>query len=226
MSTSPSTSSAEPQLLERLRAATETLELVAADRSALALLSKTEHRRLRDAAAAVFNPDARARRTMSKALARRRQRERADRDDEVLAATGIRRRRPAPVVTTPNIFPPKAFEPRDIRPVDGESGWPEPDPSPETADPRHCYVCKRDYSAVHHFYDRLCPACGDFNFAKRTELADMRGRVALLSGGRVKIGYQAGLKLLRSGAQVSRRAGSCGAGRRASAARGRARRRP
>jgi NAD(P)-dependent dehydrogenase (short-subunit alcohol dehydrogenase family) len=40
------------------------------------------------------------------------------------------------------------------------------------------------------------------NFMKRTELADLKGRVALLTGGRVKIGYQAGLKLLRSGAQL------------------------
>ena len=68
--------------------------------------------------------------------------------------------------------------------------------------PQHCYICKEDYSVVHHFYDRLCPACGDLNFAKRTELADLRGRVALLTGGRVKIGYQAGLKLLRAGAQL------------------------
>ncbi|HSU92956.1 MAG TPA: SDR family oxidoreductase, partial [Gemmatimonadaceae bacterium] len=40
------------------------------------------------------------------------------------------------------------------------------------------------------------------NFVKRTELADLRGRVALLTGGRVKIGYQAGLKLLRAGARL------------------------
>ena len=60
----------------------------------------------------------------------------------------------------------------------------------------------RSFTAVHHFYDRLCPACGDFNFHKRTELADLRGRVALLTGGRVKIGYQAGLKLLRCGAHL------------------------
>ena len=33
-------------------------------------------------------------------------------------------------------------------------------------------------------------------------MADLRGRVALLTGGRVKIGYQAGLKLLRSGAHL------------------------
>jgi NAD(P)-dependent dehydrogenase (short-subunit alcohol dehydrogenase family) len=48
----------------------------------------------------------------------------------------------------------------------------------------------------------LCPDCAEFNFKKRTELADLRGRVALLTGGRVKIGYQAGLKLLRCGAHV------------------------
>ncbi len=67
---------------------------------------------------------------------------------------------------------------------------------------RHCYVCKRKYATIHYFYDQLCPACAEFNFAKRTELADLRGRVALLTGGRVKIGYQAGLKLLRAGAEL------------------------
>src|ERR1700741_1781008 len=48
----------------------------------------------------------------------------------------------------------------------------------------------------------MCPACAEFNFSKRSELADLSGRVALLTGGRVKIGYQAGLKLLRSGARL------------------------
>jgi NAD(P)-dependent dehydrogenase (short-subunit alcohol dehydrogenase family) len=48
----------------------------------------------------------------------------------------------------------------------------------------------------------MCPECGDFNFAKRGELADLSGTVALLTGGRVKIGYQAGVKLLRCGASV------------------------
>src|SRR5690606_5926592 len=62
------------------------------------------------------------------------------------------------------------------------------------------YVCKQKYTRVHHFYDQLCPACAELNFFKRTETADLRGRVALLTGGRVKIGYQAGLKLLRAGA--------------------------
>jgi NAD(P)-dependent dehydrogenase (short-subunit alcohol dehydrogenase family) len=63
-------------------------------------------------------------------------------------------------------------------------------------------VCKESYSHIHHFYDQMCPACAELNYGKRTELADLRGRVALLTGGRVKIGYQAGLKLLRSGAHL------------------------
>jgi NAD(P)-dependent dehydrogenase (short-subunit alcohol dehydrogenase family) len=65
-----------------------------------------------------------------------------------------------------------------------------------------CYTCKRRFTTVHHFYDRLCPECGDLNFAKRGELADLRGRVALVTGARVKIGYQAAIKLLRCGARV------------------------
>ncbi len=72
----------------------------------------------------------------------------------------------------------------------------------EAVEPQNCYVCKQDYSQIHHFYDQLCPACAELNLRKRTELADLRGRVALLTGGRVKIGYQAGIKLLRAGAHL------------------------
>ena len=60
---------------------------------------------------------------------------------------------------------------------------------------QHCYVCKTKYRELHHFYDQLCPECAAFNFAKRSESADLSGRVALLTGGRVKIGYQAGITL-------------------------------
>jgi NAD(P)-dependent dehydrogenase (short-subunit alcohol dehydrogenase family) len=69
-------------------------------------------------------------------------------------------------------------------------------------EPQHCYVCKQPFTVIHHFYDQLCPDCAAFNFRKRTELANLRGRVALVTGGRVKIGYQAALKLLRAGAHV------------------------
>jgi NAD(P)-dependent dehydrogenase (short-subunit alcohol dehydrogenase family) len=63
-------------------------------------------------------------------------------------------------------------------------------------------VCKAPYTRVHAFYDQLCPACGDENEARRTATADLRGRVALVTGARVKIGYQAAMLLLRAGCRV------------------------
>jgi NAD(P)-dependent dehydrogenase (short-subunit alcohol dehydrogenase family) len=78
----------------------------------------------------------------------------------------------------------------------------EPRPLAELSQARYCYVCKAPYTRVHHFYDSMCGACGDLNFAKRTELCDLTGRVALVTGGRVKIGQEIVKKLLRCGARV------------------------
>ncbi|WP_310426182.1 SDR family NAD(P)-dependent oxidoreductase [Chamaesiphon sp. VAR_48_metabat_135_sub] len=55
---------------------------------------------------------------------------------------------------------------------------------------------------VHFFYHLLCPKCAEFNYAKRSQRADLTGRVALITGGRIKIGYQLGLRLLQDGARV------------------------
>ena len=101
------------------------------------------------------------------------------------------------MVTTPNVFPPND----EARTPNHEPGTTNDERRTTNVD-RVCYVCKAPYSEIHVFYDQLCPSCADTNFAARTELADLRGRVALLTGGRVKIGYQAGLKLLRSGAHL------------------------
>ena len=43
---------------------------------------------------------------------------------------------------------------------------------------------------------------GDENWHKRHQTADLRGRVALVTGGRVKIGYQTCILLLRAGCRV------------------------
>jgi NAD(P)-dependent dehydrogenase (short-subunit alcohol dehydrogenase family) len=67
---------------------------------------------------------------------------------------------------------------------------------------RKCYVCKAMTSDIHHFYDRMCQPCGDLNYKKRHQTADLTGKVALLTGGRIKIGYEAGLILLRAGASL------------------------
>jgi NAD(P)-dependent dehydrogenase (short-subunit alcohol dehydrogenase family) len=180
-------------LLERLRAATELLEAIVADRGVLAEVPSDERQRLIQAAGHVYAPDAVARRQLVRASVRRRKAEKLEREDRVLNQTGIRTQRRQTVFTTPNVFPPTGFEQRDL--VD------DPD-FREAVEPQHCYVCKGQFTILHHFYDQMCPACATFNFAKRTELADLRDRVALLTGGRVKIGYQAGLKLLRSGAHL------------------------
>ena len=68
--------------------------------------------------------------------------------------------------------------------------------------PEACYVCKRDYTEVHFFYHLLCPECAAFNYAMRGLHADLSGRTALVTGGRVKIGFQTVLRLLRDGAKV------------------------
>lgn len=67
---------------------------------------------------------------------------------------------------------------------------------------RPCYVCKQRFTSLHFFYEYLCLPCGDCNYQKRAILVDLTGRVALVTGGRVKIGYATALRLLRAGAQV------------------------
>ena len=72
----------------------------------------------------------------------------------------------------------------------------------ELESPRNCYVCKTVYTKLHHFYDTMCTECGDFNYAKRFQTADLTNQVAVVTGSRLKIGYHITLMLLRSGATV------------------------
>jgi NAD(P)-dependent dehydrogenase (short-subunit alcohol dehydrogenase family) len=177
----------------QLRAAVELLESIVDDRATLAGIPDDERKRLLQAAGKVSRPDAIDRRRLLKASNRKRKAEKVQREEDTFAATGIRKLRSAPVFNTPNAFAPENFEQQEI----------EDDPDfRETVEPQHCYVCKKFYTQIHHFYDQLCPECAELNYFKRTELADLSGRVALLTGGRVKIGYQSGIKLLRSGARL------------------------
>ncbi|MEO1054227.1 MAG: SDR family oxidoreductase [Bacteroidota bacterium] len=65
-----------------------------------------------------------------------------------------------------------------------------------------CYCCKVSYREVHFFYHRICPECAAFNYAYRSLTCDLTGYKALLTGGRIKIGFETALKLLRSGCEV------------------------
>lgn len=73
----------------------------------------------------------------------------------------------------------------------------------ELGRPQRCYVCKDHYRRIHHFYHRLCPDCARDNLARRGARTDLTGRRALLTGGRVKIGYQLALMLLRDGVDLT-----------------------
>ncbi len=188
---------------EQLRALTEVLEVVVANRTLLDALSFDERVRLVNAAGNLFAPDIAERRRQLKAQRRDHKARQVARDQEALSETGIRVLRAKPVFTTPNVFPPTDTPPDDLSedPAgDGEVG--HAGEQRESALRQHCYVCKQKFTVIHPFYDQMCGPCGDFNFAKRSETADLSGRVALLTGGRVKIGYQAGIKLLRAGASL------------------------
>jgi NAD(P)-dependent dehydrogenase (short-subunit alcohol dehydrogenase family) len=68
---------------------------------------------------------------------------------------------------------------------------------------RACYVCKQRYHEVDAFHHQLCPSCAARNRARRDARADLRGRRALLTGGRAKIGMYIALRLLRDGADTT-----------------------
>ncbi len=182
----------EQAVRARLLETTALLRELATSKAMLAVLTPEERIELLNAAGDVFVADPEERRLRVKAKRNQRRLEKLAHDEEVLASTGIRTLREKPVFTTPNVFAPEDFEQADVEVPDFR----------ETADPQHCYICKTKYHLVHHFYDQLCPDCAELNFRKRGEIADLSGTVALLTGGRVKIGYQAGIKLLRSGADL------------------------
>ena len=191
-SSTSSPASAPAVTPEQVRATLARMEAIAKDRRLLDCLDTEEFHRFASVAGELYCPDVRQRRLLLKARRKQQRKEKIERDEELLHDTGIRSLRRKPVFTTPNCFPPKGFEQIEV----DEPGF------REVQEPRNCYICKQDFQQVHHFYDQLCPACAELNFRKRTETADLSGRVALLTGGRVKIGYQAGIKLLRAGASL------------------------
>jgi len=171
--------------------ALKVLSEVARDRAVLTALDAEARAALQRLAGEVARPDLKSRKKLQKALLRQEKQERKAHDAALRGATGIHALRRAPVFRTP--LPPAA-PPLDA--VGSQS------PGPELHAERKCYVCKAPYRELHPFYDQLCPPCGEENFARRGATADLRGRVALVTGARVKIGYQGAILLLRAGCSV------------------------
>ncbi|KAK2783481.1 hypothetical protein FQN52_009601 [Onygenales sp. PD_12] len=71
---------------------------------------------------------------------------------------------------------------------------------------RKCYICRFVISDVHRLYPALCRPCGNFNLAgaeaSLPENLSLVGFTALVTGGRINLGYHTVLRLLRCGARV------------------------
>ena len=107
-------------------------------------------------------------------------------DTHARKTTGIRSAREAALFVAPKLLAAAAI----------------PDATLELESPRNCYVCKKVYTKLHHFYDTMCGECGYLNYAKRFQTTDLKNQVAVITGSRLKIGYHITLMLLRSGATV------------------------
>ena len=178
---------------EEIQAATELLEAVVRNRGLLAAVPRQERERLLIAAGQVSRPDKIARRALARARIKHERHEKKKQNQALLDQTGIRKMRANPIFQTPRR---KALFHAETQ---GEAPDAAPQVLGEVQGERNCYCCRESYTQVHSFYDQMCVACGDYNFAKRAPEADLSGRVALVTGARVKIGYQAAIMLLRAG---------------------------
>lgn len=179
---------------EELEHCLRLLEAIVDDRSTLSAVDLETRNRLLTAAGRVSRPERDEQRLLSRALRKQKKRSIKEQDEQKLARAGIRRLRSQPVFVTPG---PKQL----AEAAHGTSDAPDEAPE-ELATARACYVCKTPTTRVHPFYDQMCRSCGDFNFGKRTQTANLSGRTAIITGARVKIGYQAAILLLRAGARV------------------------
>ena len=69
---------------------------------------------------------------------------------------------------------------------------------------KSCYICKQKLGLdnINNFYGSLCKKCGDYNYSFREMKLDFTGRIAIVTGGRIKIGYFIVKKLLSYGCKV------------------------
>ncbi|MDB4987484.1 MAG: L-fuco-beta-pyranose dehydrogenase [Myxococcaceae bacterium] len=193
--------SSQTDFAARTLVAVELLEAVRAQRGLLAGLDNELRERLLRAAGEVARPDPWAKRELSRAAARRRRDELRARDEAALSQTGIRKKRQEEVFVTPLLGAAPVAAGVDIDQQLASAEKPAA-LAASVLEERSCYVCKRRFRTLHSFYDSMCLGCGDFNFQKRQQTADLTGRIALVTGSRVKIGYQAAIMLLRAGARV------------------------
>ena len=176
------------------------LEALADSPEQLAALSEDEMIRLRKAAGRVAMPDRMTRRKLANARRGKERRKLREQDDRALEATSNRAMKRA--LSFPVAPKELAITPEQRRLLERQARERPKEQRRFLNTPKACYVCKQPFTELHHHYDCMCPDCAELNWVKRTATADLSGRVALVTGSRVKIGYEIVLFLLRAGARV------------------------
>ncbi len=178
---------AAPKLnTEQIEACISVLKALVEDTNQLFDLPEEQRISLLAAAGFLSRPDREEFSRRKKDAKKAAKRKMIERDKHARKETGIRSAREAAVFSAPKLIAPSQ----------------QPDLDLELKSPRNCYVCKKVYTKLHHFYDTMCTECGDFNYAKRFQTADLSGQVAIVTGSRLKIGYHITLMLLKAGATV------------------------
>jgi len=165
------------------------LEKIADKSELLALLPESERIALITAAGKISRPDKKEIKKRNKDRKKQNRMAIVEKERRIRAATGIRKAREAKVFIAPQQI---SYTGREA----------ECEDTNRLETPRNCYVCKAEFTKLHQFYDALCPECAQFNYQKRFQTVSLKGQVALITGSRLKIGYQATMMMLRAGAKV------------------------
>lgn len=171
---------------KEIQSCIEILKDLITNSTELAHLPEEQRVDLLIAAGQLSRPDREEIRLRKKARARLKKRKIDNHGRRLRAATGIRSAREEAVFTSP----------AQITDANTQSSL------ESLISPSDCYICKKKFTKVHFFYDALCPDCAALNYSKRFQTASLNGQVALITGSRLKIGYQTTLMMLRAGAHV------------------------
>ena len=166
------------------------LEAVAADSMILSQISDEDRIRMMMAAGRMIRPDKLEIRRRLKAGRRSKWDAKRKKDRTARASTQIRASRADSV-----FVPPEAD-----RLLDAEVGVVRE----ELIHPRACYICKEEYQRRSTIFTTPCARSARLSTMKRFQTAPLPGRVALITGARLKIGYQSALMLLARGRERDR----------------------
>src|SRR5690606_2543271 len=118
----------------------------------------------------VARPGPYAKRELAREVRKRRRQTLRAADEKLLASTGIRAKRRELVYQTPTFSTPPVAPGQDMRLLAGQGEGSAPDGTePKLKADRNCYICKKDFSTLHFFYDSMCASCADLNYRKRSQ---------------------------------------------------------